>query len=105
MAVVEVRAGVCGLNTQIISKADEQFRVILEITSDCAHIRQLAEQLPAIDALEELRLPLTETTPYRLAAQCKVHNACPVPSAILKAIEVASGMALSKDVHIHIRRD
>jgi hypothetical protein len=105
MAVVDVVAGVCGMNTQIIAQADDAFGVTLEITSDCAHIRKLAELLPEIAALEELRLPLNETSPYRLAAQCRVHNACPVPSAILKAVEVATEMALPADVHIHVRKD
>jgi len=105
VASVEVVAGVCGLTTRIVSIADEDLTVSLAIESDCAHIRQLAEQIERVSALEELRKPIHETTPYRLAGACRAHVACPVPSAILKAVEVACGMALPADVHMTIRRD
>jgi hypothetical protein len=105
MAIVEVMPGVCGFQTRIVAQADEMYNVTLEITSDCAQIRQIAAQLQEISPFKELRLPLTETTPYRLAASCKAHAACPVPSAIIKAVEVAAGMALPVDVHISIRKE
>jgi len=105
MAIVEVLPGVCGLNTRIVAQADDMYNVRLEISSDCAHIKQLAEQLAEVSALDELMRPMHETTPYRLAGGCRTHAACPVPSAILKAIEVAAGMALPADVHMSIKKD
>lgn len=105
MAEVEVLAGVCGFRTRIVARADELYNVTLEITSDCAHIRKLAEQLTEVSALEELMRPIQQTTVYQLAGTCRTHAACPVPSAILKAIEVAAGMALPADVQIRIRRE
>jgi hypothetical protein len=104
MAVVEVLPGVCGFSTRIVANSDEMYNVTLEITSDCTHIKQLAEQLKEASALDELMRPINETTPYRLAGGCRTHAACPVPSAILKAIEVAAGMALPADVHMSIRK-
>jgi hypothetical protein len=53
----------------------------------------------------ELRRPINQTTPYEVAGACKAHAACPVPSAILKAMEVAAGMALPADVSISIRKE
>lgn len=105
MAIVEVVPGVCKFNARIVSVADELFNVTLEITSDCAHIRQIAERLTQVSALEELGSAITDTATYRIAASCRTHAACPVPAAILKAIEVAAGMALPADVHISICRD
>ena len=102
MATVQVLAGVCGFSTRIESQADEALTVTLHIDSDCAHIRQLAAELGTVSALEELGRPINETSPYRLAAACRAHAACPVPSAILKAVEVACGMALPADVHMEI---
>ncbi len=32
------------------------------------------------------------------------HAGCPVPSAIIKTVEVEAGIALSKDVVIHIEK-
>jgi hypothetical protein len=105
MAIVQVMPGVCGLETRIVSSADDLLQVTLQITSQCAHIRQMAEQLGELSAMEELRRPINETTPYQVAARCHTHAACPVPSAILKAMEVATGMALPRDVHIQVSAD
>ena len=104
MATVEVMAGVCGFNTRIVARADDAYQVTLEITSECTHVRQLAGLLTEVSALDEIRRPITETTPYQLAARCHAHAACPVPSAVVKAIEVAAGMALPCDVVMTVGR-
>ena len=41
----------------------------------------------------------------RMAAQHCKHAACPVPSGIIKAIEVAAGLALPKDAHIEVAQE
>jgi len=38
------------------------------------------------------------------AKHCK-HAACPVPSGIIKAIEVAAGLALPKDASIQVSKE
>ena len=105
MATVEVQAGVCGLWTCIGAVSDDACTVTLEICSDCSHIAEIAKRLISVSALEELGRPIHETTPYRVAAESKAHIACPVPSAILKAMEVAAGLALPADVHISVSKD
>lgn len=105
MAVVEIVSGVCGFTTRIEGSADASLQVALEITSECSQIQNLAEQLVQVSAMEEISQPITETRTYRAAAKCGLHAACPVPSAILKTLEVASGMALPADVHMTIERD
>lgn len=104
MVIVEVKPGVCQFITRIQAQGDDAFQVSFEISSDCAQIQALAAQLGDLSALAELGRSIVETTPYRLAAACRVHAACPVPSALMKAIEVASGMALPADVEIRIWR-
>jgi len=105
MATVEVVPGVCGFNTRIVTHADEMMNVTIEITSDCSRIRKLAENLREVSALDEVMQPINETATYRTAAQCRAHAACPVPSAILKAVAVAAGLALPADVQLVIRKD
>lgn len=101
---MEVNAGVCGFKTTVTAEADDMFEVTLAIQSDCPQIRKLAEALIHVSALQELRVPINESIVYRLAGPCRLHTACAVPSAILKAIEVATGMALPADVHMTIRQ-
>ena len=43
-------------------------------------------------------------TLYELAPQCLAHPACPVPSGIVKAIEVEAGLALPADVSIKVSK-
>ena len=105
MATVHVLPGVCGFETRIVATADEMLQARVEIESQCVHIKQMAEQLQELSAMDELMRPINETSPYLAAAQCRAHAACPVPSAILKALEVATGMALPADVQIRISRE
>ena len=105
MAEVEVAAGICGFKTRILARADGSYTITLHIESDCDHIRQMGGQVSELSALEELMRPIHQTTVYQLAGSCRTHAACPVPSAILKAMEVAAGMALPADVQMRIRRD
>lgn len=105
MVIVEVKPGICQFLARIQARGDDDWQVTLEISSDCAHIQALASGLRSVSVLSELRRPIVETTPYQLAAASRVHAACPVPSAILKAIEVAAGMALPADVEVRIRRE
>lgn len=105
MVRVEVMPGICGFLTIIDAQGDDAFQVAIQISSACGHIQALAAELNIVSALDEIKRPITETTPYRLASQYRLHAACPVPSAIIKAIEVAAGMALPADVQITIRRN
>ncbi|MBI4771144.1 MAG: hypothetical protein HY784_12220, partial [Chloroflexi bacterium] len=47
--------------------------------------------------------PMDESAVYQSAARHIRHTACPIPAAILKAIEVEVGIALPRDVHIQFQ--
>lgn len=104
MSKVSVAPGICGFVTTIESLVDDSFEATVSIESDCAHVAKLAEALGRVSVLDELRAPIDKTAVYRAAATCRLHAACPVPSAIIKAIEVAAGLALPADVHMTIER-
>lgn len=105
MAQVHVTSGVCGFSTRIMAQADAAYCVVLEIESDCQLVGNLAAVLTRVSAFEEVSPPMTGTATYRAAAECKLHCACPVPSAIIKAVETAAGLALPADVHMEISND
>jgi len=81
---------------------DETYQATVIIESECANVAKLSEEIASVSVLDELRVPINETAVYRAAAACRLHAACPVPSAILKAIEVSAGLALPADVHMAI---
>ena len=100
MTHVTVEAGICGFTSTIeVSKLSAK-RVRVDITSECEMVSKLGEQLRDVELRNVLKLPENPLL-CKCAHRCIHHVACPVPVAILKAIEVEVGLALAKDVVIH----
>lgn len=105
MSHVEVQSGICGFTTQIDAVLlDDEQTVRLTIQSDCPHVRKLAEQLPEVNAFREISWRREGPQTLGLAPQCLAHPACPVPSGIIKAVEVAANLALPKDAAIKVSK-
>ena len=102
MATVGINAGVCGYNTTVTAVRGPGYSVHLSIESECPHVRKIGEEISEVDALQQIGLrgglPPVLQTAYNLCA----HAACPVPSGLVKAIEVAAGLALAKDVTMRV---
>jgi hypothetical protein len=62
----------------------------------------LAKELKVVNPEEEISFAGNGPKTLRMAAKHCKHAACPVPSGIIKAIEVASGLALPKDALIKV---
>lgn len=105
MAQAAVISGVCGFRTVVDATVDDSYVVRLQITSDCAHICDLAKALTHVSAFHEVGSPISETETYQAASRCKLHAACPVPCSILKAMEITAGLALPADVLITLQAD
>ncbi|RME85266.1 MAG: hypothetical protein D6775_03270 [Caldilineae bacterium] len=107
MAKVEIDPGICGLPTTVRAEMDpDTYRCRLSIESECAAIRKMAEDLQEVDPFQEIALrrgdgPLT----LRKGHEYCSHSACPVPVGIIKAVEVAAGLALPADVSMKISKD
>ena len=95
---VDVDTGICGFPCRIKVWKTGKRAVGLEITgTDCRMINQFAITIDEI-TMKQLFLPLTKNPIFIAAEKACCHNACPVPSAVVKAVEVALGLALKKDV-------
>ena len=105
MATVQIDAGVCGHTAVVRAARGEGYSVKLTIESDCSHVQGLDAQIGEVNALQQIGLrnglPSVLQTAY---AGC-AHAACPVPAALIKAIEVAAGLALPGDVSMKISKD
>ncbi|MBW2430819.1 MAG: hypothetical protein JRF56_17825 [Deltaproteobacteria bacterium] len=97
MAKCEINAGICGFDTTVEAVDSGKWKIRLEITSDCPNIQKLAEELVEIDALDEIAKKAKSTKTYEIAAKHIPHCSCIVPSGIIKAVEVAAGLALPKN--------
>lgn len=99
MTKVTVDPGICGFITTIEAFKVAKRRVNILITSDCEAVTRLGESLTEIDQLEIFKKHL-DSEIYKGASRCQLHGACPVPAAILKAIEVEAELALPRDAAI-----
>jgi hypothetical protein len=104
MATAEIDSGICGFCTTVHTKADGSV-VRLSFETTCGHVEKLAAQLTEVDPWGEISYRGEGPLTLRLAAEHLVHPACPVPSGILKAIEVEAGLALPKDASIKPRKE
>ncbi|BBO70766.1 hypothetical protein DSCA_46960 [Desulfosarcina alkanivorans] len=109
-AHAKVDAGVCGFKTKVTAETRDGMNVELRIGSDCETIQELAGLLKArnpIDAYQELT-PVAESVVLsvcRPVLQKKgCCEACVVPAAICKAMQVAAKLALPRDVVVQITK-
>jgi hypothetical protein len=74
--------------------------VALEITgSDCEQVKKLSQRLTRI-LLNDLYAPISRNPVYTLTEKSACHLSCPIPVAVIKAAEVAFGLALPREVQI-----
>ena len=104
MASAEIDSGVCGFTTLVRTQVDGPV-VRLEFESTCGHVNKLAQNLTEVDPWREISFRGEGPLTLKLAAEHLVHPACPVPSGIIKAIEVAAELAVAKDATIKPSRD
>lgn len=104
MATARINAGVCGYQTTVKAQADGNYLVTLQIESQCKAIQRLAEHLTEVNALNEISFRGNPPETLQKGAEYCSHAACPVPSGILKAIEVAAGLALPVSATIEVEK-
>jgi hypothetical protein len=104
VAKVKVEAGVCGFVTEVQALVDDDQKVTLSIESDCPHVMALAEEYPRSEGMMEVFLPFGESPLFKVAKNTLQHSACPIPTAIMKAIEVSCGLALPRDVAMKVEK-
>jgi len=104
MAKAIIDAGNCGYHTTVEANIIKDYQVGLKIDSDCKHIQKLAENLSQVDAMNEISFRRGKHIPDIIQAgiQHCTHAACPVPVGILKAVEVAAGLALPQESKIKL---
>ena len=104
--IVNVMSGICGMITEIRATSHDPSGVVnLDINTRCESIKALADELKVVNPEEEISYGGEGPKTLRMAAKHCKHAACPVPSGIIKAIEVAAGLALPKDASITVTQE
>ncbi len=103
---VTVTAGICGFVSEITAVGDDEQMVKITIDTPCANIKAIAAKLSDdIDAYQELGDgfdgAIYTAAKSVLRASC---IGCAVPSAIFKAMQISSELALPCDVSMKIEK-
>jgi len=102
--ITQIQAGICGFVTHVSAESEDNQNVNFGIKSNCEKIEALAVKLNTIqpvDAFQEIS-PAGEgrimaVVRETLKGCCA---GCAVPVGIFKAMQVAAGLALPKDISI-----
>jgi hypothetical protein len=105
VGVVAVDAGVCGYKALIKAERTTGYTVRLTIETDCPHVQKIAPDPLEVDAVRQIGLRAGLPSLLENAYACCAHAACPVPSGLIKAVEVAAGLALPADVSMKISKE
>lgn len=101
MIKLKADAGICGFTTYIEAENVDGQNVSLDIKSNCPNIAKVIKDLKIVDAYANVFAKPAFSGPiYKILGDALPHAACPLPSAILKAVEAAASLALKKDVKI-----
>jgi len=100
MAKVIVDGGSCRFKTviEIINHESNICSVILQ--SECPNFTGMDQELKEIDPFKECFSKIGAGQVYEVARKYCKHPGCIVPSGIIKAIEVACGLALPQTAEI-----
>jgi hypothetical protein len=108
-AGVEVDAGICGFRTCARAISEDGQHVVIELGSECEKVRNLGKVLKHMDPLDAYTEISPGTRSRLFAAASEVIPGCcvgcAVPVALFKAMQVAAGLALPKDVTIRLRKE
>jgi hypothetical protein len=100
---VHVMPGICGFTAVIKARKLENKKIHFRISdSECEQIKRLSVNLSQMD-WKDLFVPLTRNPVYVSAEKSGCHPSCVIPVAMLKAAEVAMGMAIPKDVYFRFQ--
>ncbi|KNZ41840.1 DUF6951 family protein [Acetobacterium bakii] len=100
MAKAEIFGGVCGFTTVVTAEKSGRGNILLDIASGCPAFKDLGDDLKEVDGMVCAFSKVGEGPIYDACRiHCK-HGACPVPMGIVKAVEVAAGLALPRDATV-----
>jgi hypothetical protein len=99
MTRVIIKSGSCGFATVVTAEKRPDRTVRITIESECDQVRKMQEDIGSLERRDAFK-GFLDNPVYCSAAKRLKHVACPVPSGILKVLEVEAGLNLPKDAVI-----
>ncbi|NYT12346.1 MAG: hypothetical protein GKC03_07355 [Methanomassiliicoccales archaeon] len=94
-----VDSGVCRFGCYISAYLIDG-KVRFEIDSECPNVKKFNDALGDVEPFSALKMPYCENKVFEIAGEILSHATCPLPIAVIKCVEVASGLALARNVLI-----
>lgn len=104
-----IDAGTCGFHTTVVADSPDKRHVTFFVETECDVVARLVaavEKLQPIDVYGEVdkrKESVILATALETMAECR--KSCAVPLGIFKAMQVVTGLALPKDVHIQVAEE
>jgi len=103
-ANAEIQAGICGFVTHVSAESEDNQNVNFGIKSNCEKIEALAVKLNTIQPVDAFQ-EISPTGDGKIMAVVRESlkgccAGCAAPAGIFKAMQVAAGLALPKDISI-----
>lgn len=101
-----IDAGICGFHATVAADCPDKRHVTFAIETECDVVAKLVaalEKRQPIDVYGEIdkrKESVIMATVHETLAEC--YKSCAVPLGVFKAMQVAAGLALPKDVHIEV---
>ncbi len=104
MTRIKINPGVCGLKTTVVIEGKGNKCFSVKVESDCEMVDRLGKEIAELTLMDAFKR-IIDNPVYRKGSACLRHVSCPVPSGILKALEVEAGLAVPRDVKIEFIHD
>jgi len=104
-----IDAGTCGFHTTVVAESQDKRHVAFTFETECDVVARLVaalEKLQPIDVYGEVdkrKESVILATALDTMAECR--KSCAVPLGVFKAMQVVTGLALPKDVHIEVAEE
>lgn len=104
MTKVKVNSGNCCYSVTITAEKGEDKKVHISLDTECEQVTKMLDDISLVD-MRTLFTKHFANPVYRSAEKHLKHLACPVPCAILKAVEVELGLCVPENVSIIFEED
>jgi len=104
-SIMKIKPGVCNFEVQVTACSEDGQNVTFEFTSECETIKAFAKQVDEISPVDAIMSLGPEENPILKEARKLFQSkgcceACVVPLGTVKSMQVATSLALPKDVSI-----
>jgi hypothetical protein len=104
MAKVTLDAGACGFKVIVKATKTGHRKYRIELISPCEMVKNLDEDLKNKEFGPDVFSTIIDSDIYKLCSKHIKHISCPIPAAILKAIEVEGGLAIPKNLKMNVEK-